>query len=147
MAELRDPAANLALLITSASPHIGALQVYAPPDTRPVAGFDMLHLPVFSDVDPAAQRRLQNAGRLSGFDEVLAGLSEPAARHEAQRCLSCGVCFECDNCFGACPEQAIIKLNPGYSLNESLCTGCATCFEQCPCHAIQMVAETEAAGG
>src|SRR3954469_24038816 len=64
------------------------------------------------------------------------------------RCLSCAVCFECDNCFAACPEQAIIKLGPGkgYRLNDSLCTGCATCFEQCPCHAIQMVADTTSEG-
>ncbi len=116
-------------------------QVYTPADPPLVASFDMLHLPVFSDVDPAAQQRLADKDRLVGFSEVLAGLSEPVARHEAQRCLSCGVCFECDNCFGACPEQAIIKLDPGYRLNEALCTGCATCFEQCPCHAIQMVAE------
>ena len=84
-------------------------QVYAPADPPPVVSFEMLHLPVFSDVDPAAQQRLADVDRLSGFSEVLAGLTEPAARHEAQRCLSCGVCFECDNCFGACPEQAIIK--------------------------------------
>ena len=118
-------------------------QIYTPADLPPVASFDMLHLPVFSDVDPAAQQRLADKDRLVDFSEVLAGLSEPVARHEAQRCLSCGVCFECDNCFGACPEQAIIKLDPGYRLNEALCTGCATCFEQCPCHAIQMVAEAD----
>jgi formate dehydrogenase (NADP+) beta subunit len=118
-------------------------QIYTPADPPPVASFDMLHLPVFSDVDPAAQQRLADKDRLVDFSEVLAGLSEPVARHEAQRCLSCGVCFECDNCFGACPEQAIIKLDPGYRLNEALCTGCATCFEQCPCHAIQMVAEAD----
>jgi formate dehydrogenase (NADP+) beta subunit len=120
---------------------------YAPSDQPPVVTFAMLHLPVFSDVDPAAQQRLNDVDRLSGFTEIIAGLTEPAARHEAQRCLSCGVCFECDSCFAACPEQAIVKLDPGYRLNDSLCTGCATCFEQCPCHAIQMASETEAAGG
>jgi formate dehydrogenase (NADP+) beta subunit len=114
---------------------------YMRPVTPPVVAFNMLHLPVFSDVDPAAQTRLDDADRISGFDEVLGGLTEPAAQHEAQRCLSCGVCFECDNCFAACPEQAILKLGPGYSLKDSLCTGCATCFEQCPCHAIQMTAD------
>ena len=58
---------------------------------------------------------------MSGFDEVLAGLSEPEARHEAQRCLSCGNCFECDNCYAACPEQAIAKLGPGlgYSVDAA----------------------------
>ena len=40
-------------------------------------------------------------------------LSPAAARYEAQRCLSCGNCFECDGCFSACPEKAVIKLGPG----------------------------------
>ncbi len=116
---------------------------YDAPQRPPVVGFDMLHLPVFSDVDVSQQRRLEDSQRLSGFDEVMAGLSEAAARHEAQRCLSCGVCFECDNCFAACPEQAIAKMGPGngYSVDPMKCTGCAVCFEQCPCHAIEMVAE------
>ena len=123
-------------------------RVYTPPPKPEVVKFAMLHLPVFSDVDPAAQQRLPDEDRLAGFGEVLAGLDQPAARHEAQRCLSCGVCFECDNCFAACPEQAIVKLGPGngYRLNDALCTGCATCFEQCPCHAIQMVADTASEG-
>jgi Pyruvate/2-oxoacid:ferredoxin oxidoreductase delta subunit len=105
--------------------------------------FDMLHLPVFSDVDPAVQRQLSTRDRAAGFEEVVGGLSEPDARHEAQRCLSCGNCFECDNCYGACPEQAIAKLGPGlgYSVADATCTGCGTCFEQCPCHAIEMVAD------
>jgi Pyruvate/2-oxoacid:ferredoxin oxidoreductase delta subunit len=59
------------------------------------------------------------------------------------RCLSCGNCFECDNCYAACPEQAIVKLGKGrfYRVDLDLCTGCAACFEQCPCHAIVMDAE------
>jgi formate dehydrogenase (NADP+) beta subunit len=111
--------------------------------SSPVVTFDMLHLPVFSDVDPAVQHQLAGKQRTSGFDEVLAGLSEPEARHESQRCLSCGNCFECDNCYAACPEQAIAKLGvgEGYSVDGAKCTGCGTCFEQCPCHAIEMVAE------
>jgi len=108
-----------------------------------VVNFDMLHLPVFSDVDVAQQLRLAENQRTTGFEEVLAGLSIAQARHEAQRCLSCGVCFECDNCYAACPEQAIAKLGPGngYSVDPARCTGCAVCFDQCPCHAIEMVAE------
>src|SRR3954462_10755804 len=65
---------------------------YDKPASSSLVSFDMLNLPVFSDVDPAVQRHLP----ISGFDEVLAGLSEYDARHEAQRCLSCGNCFECD---------------------------------------------------
>jgi formate dehydrogenase (NADP+) beta subunit len=116
---------------------------YDKPASAPLVTFDMLNLPVFSDVDPAVQHHLTKAQSVSGFEEVMAGLNEAEARHEAQRCLSCGNCFECDNCFAACPEQAIAKLGIGlgYSVDAMKCTGCATCFEQCPCHAIDMVAE------
>src|SRR3984957_11949449 len=118
-------------------------ETYDKPASSSVVTFDMLHLPVFSDVDPAVQHHLATRERVSGFGEVLAGLRESEARHEAQRCLSCGNCFECDNCYAACPEQAIAKLGPGdgYSVDDAKCTGCGTCFEQCPCHAIEMVAE------
>jgi formate dehydrogenase (NADP+) beta subunit len=116
---------------------------YAEPHKAPLVSFAMLHLPIFTDVEPTSQRALAAAQRLRGFEEVLAGLSDKEARYEAQRCLSCGNCFECDNCYAACPEHAIIKLGPGqrYRYDYQKCTGCAVCFEQCPCHAIEMIAE------
>jgi formate dehydrogenase beta subunit len=115
------------------------------PQSSPHAsvGFEMLHLPVYSDAEPSVQKTRALSSRLSGFEEVIAGLAEKEAHYEAQRCLSCGNCFECDNCYAACPEQAIIKLGPHrrYRLDYDRCTGCAVCFEQCPCHAIEMVSE------
>lgn len=118
-------------------------ETYHPAAKHSLVSFAMLHLPVYSDADPAAQRALSLAERVSGFDEVVGGLSEKQARREAQRCLSCGNCFECDTCYAACPEEAIIKLGPGrrYRYDYARCTGCAVCFEQCPCHAIEMIAE------
>ena len=81
--------------------------------------------------------------RVTSFDEVVGGLEEKDAVFEAKRCLSCGNCYECDGCFGACPEDAVVKLGKGkrYRFNYDLCTGCAVCFEQCPCHAIEMTPE------
>lgn len=119
-----------------------ATPLQRPPKPAPVS-FDMLHLPVYSDADPGVQATLAAAQRLDGFAEIVAGLQAPQARYEAQRCLSCGNCYECDQCYAACPEQAIVKLGPGrgYRIDEARCTGCAVCFEQCPCHAIEMVAE------
>jgi NADPH-dependent glutamate synthase beta subunit-like oxidoreductase len=118
-------------------------KAHVEPVKAPLVTFDMLRLPVFAEVGPAAQPTLAAAERLGGFDEVVAGLGQSEARREAQRCLSCGNCFECDNCFAACPEQAIAKLGRGrgYRVDPELCTGCAICFEQCPCHAIEMMAE------
>lgn len=120
---------------------------YAAPAKSAIVSFDMLHLPVYSDATPRRQQTLAMAERMSGFEEVVAGLSEKAARYEAQRCLSCGNCFECDSCSAACPESAIIKLGPthGYRVDLDLCTGCAVCVEQCPCHAMEMVPETSGA--
>ena len=116
---------------------------YRPPPKHPIVSFEMLHLPIYSDAERSVQRMLPVAARTTGFAEVLAGLSEGEASYEAKRCLSCGNCFECDQCYAACPEQAIEKLGPGrrYRYLYDRCTGCAVCFETCPCHAIAMVPE------
>ena len=113
------------------------------PPKHPIVAFELLHLPIYSDADPSVQRMLPVAARTAGFTEVLAGLTEDEARYEAQRCLSCGNCFECDQCYAACPEQAIEKLGPGrrYRYLYDRCTGCAVCFETCPVHAIEMMPE------
>jgi Pyruvate/2-oxoacid:ferredoxin oxidoreductase delta subunit len=103
----------------------------------------MLNLPIYSDADQSVQPALPVAARTTGFDEVLAGLSADEASYEARRCVSCGNCFECDQCYAACPEEAIEKLGPGrrYRYIYDRCTGCAVCFETCPCHAIDMIPE------
>src|SRR5512134_3813971 len=108
-----------------------------------IASFEKLHLWFYTDAAQRPQGHLDMLKRREGFDEVLQGLSEKDASYEAKRCLSCGNCFECDGCYAACPEDAIIKLGPGkrYKYNYDLCTGCAICFEQCQCHAIEMIPE------
>jgi NADPH-dependent glutamate synthase beta subunit-like oxidoreductase len=113
------------------------------PPKHPTAGFDDLHLWYFGDSGRRRQPELAPAQRISGFDEIVGGLSAEDATFEAGRCLSCGNCFECDGCLGACPEDAVIKLGAGhrYRVDYQRCTGCAACFEQCPVHAIEMVPE------
>ena len=112
---------------------------------HPVVGHEKLHLWFRTHAPKVEQQRLPVVDRQAGFDEIMKNLSESDALFEARRCLSCGNCFECDGCFGACPEGAIIKLGPGkrYRYDYTLCTGCAVCYEQCPCHAIEMVDEPE----
>lgn len=116
---------------------------YNKPDKHPTAGFRKLHMWYKTDAPQKEQDKLTPAEAVKSFDEINAGFAEPEARFEAQRCLSCGNCFECDGCFGACPEDAIIKLGKGnrYKFNLDACTGCAVCYEQCPCHAIEMIPE------
>jgi NADPH-dependent glutamate synthase beta subunit-like oxidoreductase len=116
---------------------------YERPPKHDLADFDKLHVWYFTDAAQRQQPALDIAERTRSFDEVIAGLTESEAQYEARRCLSCGNCFECDGCYGACPEKAVIKLGPGkrYRYDYDLCTGCAICFEQCPCHAIEMIPE------
>jgi NADPH-dependent glutamate synthase beta subunit-like oxidoreductase len=116
------------------------------PPKHALASFDKLHVWYYTDAARRQQKALEIGERLAGFDEVVAGLGAGEAQYEARRCLSCGNCFECDGCYGACPEHAIEKLGPGkrYRYDYDLCTGCAVCFEQCPCHAIEMIPEPAA---
>ena len=116
---------------------------YVPIPKHPLVGFERLHIWYKTHAPKSEQVHLSEEEATRSFDEIVAGLSEAEARYEAQRCLSCGNCFECDGCFGACPEDAIIKLGSGkrYRFDYDLCTGCAVCYEQCPCHAIEMSQE------
>jgi NADPH-dependent glutamate synthase beta subunit-like oxidoreductase len=111
-----------------------------------VIGFEKLHLWYRTHAPKVEQERIPVADRQQGFDEIMQNLSAADALFESRRCLSCGNCFECDGCLGACPEDAIIKLGPGkrYRFDFDRCTGCATCYEQCPCHAIEMEDDPEA---
>jgi len=115
----------------------------APAAKHDLASFGMLNLWYFGDAARRQQPQSEPEQRITGFGEVVGGLSEAEARYEAGRCLSCGNCFECDGCLGACPEDAVIKLGPGnrYRFDYDRCTGCGTCYEQCPVHAIEMVPE------
>jgi formate dehydrogenase beta subunit len=108
---------------------------------HPIVGFEHLHVWYQTAAPQQLQSHAEESLRVQDFREVRAGLTEKEARYEAMRCLSCGNCFECDGCYGACPEGAVIKLGKGnrYSFDYDRCTGCAVCFEQCPCHAIEMV--------
>jgi NADPH-dependent glutamate synthase beta subunit-like oxidoreductase len=125
----------------------------ASPAKNELAGFDLLHPWYFADAARRHQPEREPAGRIADFTEVVGGLSSDQAVYEARRCLSCGNCFECDGCFGSCPEDAIIKIRPshpaghehgteyGYVFDYDRCTGCAICHDQCPVHAIEMIPE------
>lgn len=109
-----------------------------------LVSFEKLHVWYKTLAPQQEQAMLDMAERTASFQEVLGSYSQPEALYEAQRCLSCGNCFECDGCYGSCPEGAILKLGKGnrYEYDYNKCTGCAVCYEQCPCHAIEMVPET-----
>ena len=65
-------------------------------------------------------------------------LNQAAAIEEANRCLSCGVCFECDNCYNFCPDLAVVRTPGGYKANLDYCKGCGICARECPSGSLGM---------
>jgi NADPH-dependent glutamate synthase beta subunit-like oxidoreductase len=119
---------------------------YDAPTDLPLAGFDELNTWYYSDAPKTVRPRLEGIRRQSTFDEVVLGLDESNALFEARRCMSCGSCFACDNCYGVCPDNAVIKLDPtgsyAYEIDYDFCKGCGICAQECPCGAIEMEPET-----
>lgn len=116
---------------------------FVPDGVARQATYDRLTPWYYSDAPKQHRAHLEAARRVTGFEEVVAGLDAEHAVFEARRCFSCGSCFECDNCFGMCPDDAIIKLGPGlkYEIDYDYCKGCGICAAECPCGAIDMVPE------
>jgi len=104
--------------------------------------FDELNPWYYSDAPRTRRAELDAIRRQSNFDEVVRGLDAGNALFEARRCLSCGSCLACDNCYGVCPDNAVIKLEPegsyAYEIDLDFCKGCGLCAQECPCGAIEM---------
>ena len=121
---------------------------YPRPTELSLAGFDQLNTWYYADAPKTIRPRLESIRRQSTFDEVVLGLDESNALFEARRCMSCGSCFACDNCYGVCPDNAVIKLGGdgpqsyAYAIDLDFCKGCGICVQECPCGAIEMVPET-----
>jgi 2-oxoacid:acceptor oxidoreductase delta subunit (pyruvate/2-ketoisovalerate family) len=118
---------------------------YVTPSAAEPAEFDKLNPWYYADAPKTVRPKLDAVRRQSTFDEVVGGLDAETALFEARRCMSCGSCFACDNCYGVCPDNAVIKTDPGasygYAIDYDFCKGCGICAEECPCGAIQMQPE------
>lgn len=79
--------------------------------------------------------------RRNNFKEVFLTIDETQAIAETKRCMSCGMCFDCDNCYTFCSDSAVKKLPKGqhFEFNLALCQGCKKCAEECPCGYIDMI--------
>ncbi|MDH3402132.1 MAG: 2-oxoacid:acceptor oxidoreductase family protein [Acidobacteriota bacterium] len=73
--------------------------------------------------------------RTWNFAEVHRGLDDAS---EARRCLSCGVCNECDACVTFCPEGVLKRVGEEFVFDYSFCKGCAVCASECPRNVIFM---------
>jgi len=82
---------------------------------------------------------------LGDFAERSRCLAEEQAVEEAGRCMSCGMCFECDNCVIYCPQDAVYRVKKDdktmgrYVATDYMkCIGCHICADVCPTGYIDM---------
>jgi NADPH-dependent glutamate synthase beta subunit-like oxidoreductase len=73
--------------------------------------------------------------------EIEAGLTEEEAIEEAKRCMSCGMCMDCETCWMYCTNNCFERLPKGehYRIKLEVCNGCKKCAEACPCGYIDLV--------
>ncbi|MDF1715463.1 MAG: NAD(P)-binding protein [Antarcticimicrobium sp.] len=82
---------------------------------------------------------------LGNFEERIVGLLEEQAQKEGERCMSCGMCFECDNCVVFCPQDAVFRVKKSdrtvgryVDTDYTRCIGCHICADVCPTGYIKM---------
>ncbi len=82
---------------------------------------------------------------LGNFEERIIAYSEEQAQKEGERCMSCGMCFECDNCVIYCPQDAVSRVRKNdrtvgryVETDYTKCIGCHICADVCPTGYIQM---------
>ncbi len=88
---------------------------------------------------------LDKESALGNFQDRLGVLTEAEVQAEAKRCMSCGMCFECDNCVVYCPQGAVYRVKKAeatlgryVATNYDKCIGCHICSDVCPTGYIQM---------
>ena len=83
---------------------------------------------------------LDKDSALGNFEDRLHSLDEKQTVDEAKRCMSCGLCFECDNCIIYCPQTAVFKVKKKdgpttgryVDTDYGKCIGCHICADVCP---------------
>jgi len=124
-----------------------AVHNYEDRSARYVIPHDDLYLGHF----PYTPRKVRNVVKLTAeqalgnFEERLEALGEKDVVAEAKRCMSCGLCFECDNCVVYCPQTAVFRVKKDKATtgryvdtDYTKCIGCHICHDVCPTGYIQM---------
>lgn len=98
-----------------------------------------------SDVSQRERTGPDEANVLGAEQPLMKGLSEEQSAEEADRCMSCGICFECDNCVIFCPQDAVYRVKKDESTtgryvatDYTKCIGCHICSDVCPTGYIDM---------
>jgi glutamate synthase (NADPH/NADH) small chain len=91
------------------------------------------------------EKHIEGDEVLGNFEERLQGYTEEQAINEGKRCMSCGMCFECNNCSIYCPQDAVFQVKKSekaigryVDTDYTRCIGCHICKDVCPTGYIQM---------
>jgi NADPH-dependent glutamate synthase beta subunit-like oxidoreductase len=119
----------------------------APEDPVEVMPYEKLNTAYFRHA-PRTEAPLAPAEsrRRSQVTEVTLAYSREQALAEADRCMSCGVCNGCDNCYVVCPDISVIRdtrENGHYSIRTHYCKGCLVCVQECPTGCLEKVPEMD----
>jgi 2-oxoacid:acceptor oxidoreductase gamma subunit (pyruvate/2-ketoisovalerate family) len=96
---------------------------------------DALRMHLFERHPATAGPAIGMRERVTTFEEIHEGLTDPS---EAKRCLSCGVCNECDICVTYCPEGVLKRVGHDLVFDYAYCKGCGICVTECPRNVVFM---------
>ncbi|MHB8254471.1 MAG: NAD(P)-binding protein [Acidiferrobacter sp.] len=113
--------------------------------TQEVIGSERLFLAHFATTERIKREERRLVDLFARGGERIMPLTTEQAVAEAKRCMSCGLCLECDNCMIFCPQVAVSKVPRdqhaiGYyvTTDYTRCIGCHICEDVCPAGYIQM---------
>ena len=124
-----------------------AVHNYEDRSSQEIISSDMLFLGHFEEVPRYKRDHVEVTAEdvIGNYQERLVPLSEEDAIKEAGRCMSCGMCFECDNCVVYCPQDAVKRTKRTDSTtgryvytDYDRCIGCHICADVCPTGYIDM---------
>jgi len=140
--DLREMAGNGSLARTMRG-HLG-LDEHAATNERKVATFQDLNMAYTHGSSVTSADRISPSERTGNFREINKGIMPEDADREAGRCLSCGVCRMCGNCYLFCPDGAVqLDADTGrYAIDYDYCKGCGVCQNECPVGTIIMETES-----
>ncbi|NQU61782.1 MAG: NAD(P)-binding protein [Rhodospirillales bacterium] len=102
------------------------------------------HFP-WENREKRTEHHIQADQVIGNFEERIEALTEEQAINEGKRCMSCGMCFECDNCVIYCPQDAIFRVKKDeravgryVDTDYTKCVGCHICMDVCPTGYIKM---------
>ncbi|MBF0161665.1 MAG: NAD(P)-binding protein [Magnetococcales bacterium] len=113
------------------------------PQRADIVRYDKLKWDYFLPGDQK-KRAFRHVKQVEGdWGETLMPLNREVAAAESSRCMSCGMCFECNQCMLFCPQDAILRFKDSPEgevmfTEYDRCVGCHICAEVCPTGYIDM---------